>query len=210
MEMRLCRAQCGRALPFRKMLMIEMARLRLNLAGRRQSLRSFKLGSAGKAEPYRTVRRRSRKSFVYFAIFLLVFCCGCSQGARRKGMPKGAQAALDAAIEDIDAGRHEKLYKEAADEWRTASTLDQSKATFKTLRDKLGNVRTRDLQTAREEQTSTGPVSGHSLVVVYQTTFDQTRGTPPQPIKGMETFTMLERSGRWYLARYLVTSDALK
>ena len=145
---------------------------------------------------------------VVFSLALIL--AACNQGARRKGMPEGAQAALDAAIEDIDAGRYEKLYNEAADEWRKAATLDESKATFKMLHDKLGNVRNRELQTAREEQTSTGPISGHSLVVVYQTTFDQTRGTPPQPIKGMETFTLLERSGRWYLARYFVTSDQLK
>ncbi len=125
-------------------------------------------------------------------------------------MPTGAQATLDAALENIDAGRYEKLYNESADEWRTAATLDQSKATFKTLHDKLGNVRNRELQTAHEEQTSTGPVSGHSLVVIYQTTFDRTAGTPPQPIKGMETITLLEHGGRWYLARYFVTSDALK
>ncbi len=141
---------------------------------------------------------------------LLLISFACGQGARRNGMPTGAPAALDTAIEDIDAGRYDKLYQEAADEWRKASTLDQSKTTFKTLHDKLGNVRNRELQTAREEQTSTGPISGHSLVVVYQTTFDQTRGTTPQPVKGMETFTLLERRGRWYLARYFVTSDALK
>lgn len=125
-------------------------------------------------------------------------------------MPAGAQAALEAALEDIDAGRYEKLYHGAANEWREASTLDQSMATFKTLQDKLGNVRARELQTAREEQTSTGPISGHSLVVIYQTTFDHTAGAPPQPIKGMETITLLEHGGRWYLARYFVTSDQLK
>jgi hypothetical protein len=144
------------------------------------------------------------------AALLFLLSVSCSSGTRRNGMPAGAQAALDAAIEDIDAARYEKLYNEAADEWRQAATLDQSKATFKTLHDKLGNVRARELQTGREEQTSTSPISGHSLVVVYQTTFDQTRGTPPQPLKGMETFTLLEHGGRWYLARYFVTSDALK
>jgi hypothetical protein len=46
--------------------------------------------------------------------------------------------------------------------------------------------------------------------VVYQTTFDHTRGTPPQPVMGMETFTLLERGGRWYLGGYFLTSDALK
>jgi hypothetical protein len=140
----------------------------------------------------------------------LTLCCGRNQGTRRNGMPTGAQAVLDAAIEDIDAGRYEKLYNESSDEWRKASTLEQSQATFKTLRDKLGNVRNRELQTAREEQTSTGPVSGHSLVVVYQTTFDQNRGTPPLPVKGMETITLLEHGGSWYLARYFVTSNELK
>jgi hypothetical protein len=136
------------------------------------------------------------------AALLFFFSVSCSEGTRRNGMPAGAQTMLDSSIEDIDAGRYEKLYQEAADEWRTASTLDRSKATFKTLHDKLGNVRTRELQTAREEQTSTGPISGHSLVVVYRTSFEHG--------DGMETLTLLERSGRWQLARYFVTSDALK
>ena len=70
------------------------------------------------------------------------------------------------------------------------------------MRDKLGNVRTRSLQTAREEQTATAPVPGHSLVVTYQTSFE--RGD------GMETFTLVEHGGRWYLARYFVSSKALK
>ena len=133
---------------------------------------------------------------------LALIPAACNQRTRRNGMPAGAQAALDAAIEDIDAGRYEKLYNEAADEWRKAATLDQSKATFKTLHDKLGNVRTRELQTAREEQTSTSPISGHSLVAAYRTSFEHG--------DGMETFTLLERNGHWSLARYFVTSDALK
>ena len=135
------------------------------------------------------------------AALLFFFSVSCG-GARRNGMPAGAQAVLDSSIEEIDAGRYEKLYQEAADEWRKASTLDESKATFKTLRDKLGNVRTRELQTAREEQTSTGPISGHSLVVVYRTSFEHG--------DGMETLTVLEHGGRWYLARYNVSSTALR
>ena len=133
---------------------------------------------------------------------LILLLPSCREGIRRRGIPAGAQARLDSAIEDIDAGRNEKLYNEAADEWRREATLDQSKATFKILRDKLGNVRTRSLQTAREEQTATAPVPGHSLVVTYQTSFE--RGD------GMETFTLVEHGGRWYLARYFVSSKALK
>ena len=128
-----------------------------------------------------------------------VFSFACSQGVRRSGMPAGAQTVLDTSIEDIDAGRYEKLYHEAADEWRNDATLDESRATFQKLSDKLGRVRARNLQSVREEQTST---TGHSVVEVYQTSFE--RGD------GMETFTLLERGGRWYLARYYVTSSALK
>ena len=133
---------------------------------------------------------------------LVISCAACSQTARRSGMPAGAQAVLDASIEDIDAGRYEKLYQEAADEWRQSATLEQSEATLKTLHEKLGNVRVRDFETAREEQTSTAPIPGHSLIVLYQTSFE--RG------QGMETFALVEHGGRWYLARYFVSSTALK
>ena len=157
------------------------------------------------------MRRQSRTFFVYlFLLCLAMACLACNARVRRSGIPSGAQTALDAAIEDIDAGRYDKLYQEASDEWRAAATLEQSIETFKTLHDKLGNVRIRDLQSAHEEQTSTAPIRGHSLVIVYDLTFDRTVGSPPKPIKGMETFTLLEHDGRWYLARYFVTSSELR
>ncbi len=61
------------------------------------------------------------------AFALSLFCLACSRGIRRNGIPSGAQAVLDKAIEDIDAGRYEKLYHEAADEWRNDATLDESR-----------------------------------------------------------------------------------
>ena len=150
------------------------------------------------------VRRPPLRSGYCTALAVLVvlsvalILAACNQSLRRNGMPAGAQAALDAAIEDIDAGRYEKLYKEAADEWRRESTLDQSRATFATLQEKLGKVHVRNLQGVNEEQTGTA----HSVFVAYQTSFD--RGD------AMETFTLVERGGRWQLARYYVTSTALK
>src|SRR5437870_4554294 len=133
---------------------------------------------------------------------LIISCSACSQTARRSGMPADAQTVLDASIEDLDAGRYEKLYQEAADEWRQSATLEQSEATLKTLHEKLGNARVRNFETAREEQTSTAPIPGHSLIILYQTSFD--RG------QGMETFTLVEHGGTWYLARYYVSSTMLK
>lgn len=135
-------------------------------------------------------------------LLALSLFAGCHTGTRRSGIPAGAQAALDTAIEDLDAGRYDNLYQEAADEWRSQSTLEESKATFQTVRDRLGKAHTRDVQTAREEQTSTGPVPGHSVTVIYQTTFDRGEGT--------ETFTLIERGGKWALAKYYVSSSGLK
>ncbi len=133
---------------------------------------------------------------------LSLILAGCNTGIRRSSIPAGAQSALDAAIGDIDTGRYDTLYQEAADEWRSQSTLEDSKATFQTLHDRLGKARTRAVQTAREEQTSTGPIPGHSVTVIYQTTFD--RGD------GIETFTLIERGGKWALAKYYVSSSGLK
>ena len=133
------------------------------------------------------------------AALLLAFSTACSgEGVRRSGIPAGAQAVLDSAIEDINAGRFEKLYNEAADEWRSDASLDQSKATFQRLRERLGKPGVRNLQTAREEQTG----SGHSVIVIYQTAFEHG--------EAMETFTLVERGGKWQLAKYFVSSTALK
>src|ERR1051325_6729982 len=135
---------------------------------------------------------------------LLTLSCvfSCRQNTRRPGMPADAQTVIDTAIQDIDAGRYENLYNQAGDDWRKDSTLEESKAALQRVRDKLGRAQVRNLDTAREEQTGTAPVPGHSLVAVYQTQFE--RGD------AMETFTLIEHGGKWYLAKYFVTSTALR
>ena len=149
------------------------------------------------------MRRQSRTFFVYSVLLCLAIAyVACNAQVRRSGIPAGAQTALETAIEDIDAGRYDKLYQEASDEWRAQSSLEDSKATLQKLRGRLGNARTRTQEMAREEQTSTAPGAGHSVSVIYQTTFD--RG------EGIETFTLVERDGRWALAKYYVSSSGLK
>ena len=132
----------------------------------------------------------------------LVLSISCTRGERRGGIPADAQTVLDTVIEDINAGDYDKLYNAAADEWRRDTTLEESKATFERLREKLGRASVRNLQTAREEQTGTAPVAGHSLIAIYQTSFE--RG------HAMETFTLVERDGKWRLAKYFVSSTALQ
>ena len=147
------------------------------------------------------MKRVSSPALMVGLLTLSMLAWACQTGIHRGGIPAGAQAALDAAIEDIDAGRYDELYESAADEWKRQSP-EESKTTLQTVRDKLGRARTRDVQTAREEQTSTGPVPGHSVTVIYQTAFD--RG------EGIETFTLTEHNGHWALAKYYLSSSGLK
>ncbi|MBD0327627.1 MAG: DUF4019 domain-containing protein [Pyrinomonadaceae bacterium] len=122
----------------------------------------------------------------------------CALKANRDGIPPQVQATIDTTTSDIAENRYEKIYTEAAEEWRQAATLEQTSATFKTLKDKLGNVKSRSFHSATEQDET----DGHSFVISYKTSFDRA--------DGMETFTLVERDGRWLLARYFVNSDALK
>lgn len=144
-----------------------------------------------------------RLAFIYTLIVLvsvLNFACGVQ--TERRGIPAEVEAAVGTISDDIAAERYEKIYNEAAELWRQDATLEQSIATFKTLRSKLGAVENRTLQSATEQQNSGGPLKGRAYIVTYQTKF--------QNGEGMETFTLVERNGHWLLARYFVNSTALK
>jgi len=143
------------------------------------------------------------KGFQYSFIVivsLLSFACGLQ--TERRGVPADVEAAVGSINDDIAAERYEKIYNEGADLWRQDATLEQSTATFKTLRSKLGPVESRMLQSATEQQNSSGPLQGRAYIVTYRTKF--------QNGEGMETFTLVQRNGQWLLARYFVNSTALK
>ncbi len=136
-----------------------------------------------------------------FLIFLLALS-SCTLKASRGGIPPEAQSAIDSITNDIAAGRYEKIYAEAADEWRRTTTEQKAAEFFQTLKTKLGNVKSRSYLSATEQHASGGDIPGHSFVITYQTTFERA--------EGMETFTLVEREGRWLLAGYFVNSDALR
>ena len=147
---------------------------------------------------------RTRIHALIFAVcfFTFVFfttACGVDE---RRSLPPAAQAAIDAVTDDISAGRDEKLYDEAAAEWRANVSADENKKILERVRTRLGKVESRAFHSGKEQQNASGRLSGHALEVVYQTTFE--RGT------AMEKFTLLEREGRWLLAGYSVSSEALK
>src|ERR1700730_1180557 len=56
-------------------------------------------------------RIKKRGLLVLGGAVLLVLSLSCKQGVRRSGIPAEGQAAVDTSLEDIDAGRYEKLYQ---------------------------------------------------------------------------------------------------
>jgi uncharacterized protein DUF4019 len=143
------------------------------------------------------------KRFPYALILaaaLVSFACGLN--SERRTVPAEVESTINSVSDDIRAERYEKIYTEASDLWRQDATLEDSLATFKTLRTKLGEVENRTLQSATEQENSSGPLKGRAFIVTYRTRF--LHG------EGMETFTLVERNGRWQLARYFVSSTALK
>ena len=148
--------------------------------------------------------RGLRKEHLAQVLIGLVLFAGsaCGIQSERRGVPPQVEALVRGVGEDIEAERYEKIYQEAADLWKQESTLEQSVASFKTLNEKLGKVKSRVLHSATEQHNSGGVLQGEVFILTYQTEFEKGQA--------METFTLVKRDGRWQLARYFVSSTALK
>lgn len=144
---------------------------------------------------------RSQLWTLVLLVALLSFACASSNRGSQS-IPLEVESTVSSISEEIAAERYDKVYNDASELWRQDATLEESTATFKTLRKKLGPVESRMLQSATEQQNSGGPLKGRAYIVNYRTKF--------QIGEGMETFTLVERGGRWLLARYFVNSTALK
>jgi Protein of unknown function (DUF4019) len=144
----------------------------------------------------------SIRCFQYSLLILVAFAASSCNRSERRTVPPEVESAIGSVSGDIAAERYEKVYAEAADLFRQDATLEQTVSSFKTLRTKLGAVENRTLQSAVEQQNSSGPLKGRAYIVTYRTKF--------QNGEGMETFTLAERNHNWLLARYFVNSTALK
>jgi hypothetical protein len=141
------------------------------------------------------------------ALLVVVLNVACGVEQKRSGLPSGAQAAIDNITSDLSRGDYEKIYAEAAEEWRQTARPDASRAHLERIRSALGNVLSRAQLSAQERDnasggSSSGDLTGHTLTVSYNTKFERA--------DAIETYTLVERSGRWLLARYAVNSNALK
>ena len=137
---------------------------------------------------------------------LMFTLVACGVGQKRSGLPAGAQSSIDSITADIARGDYEKIYADAAEEWRQTASAEESRASLERVRTGLGNVLSRAPLGAQERErgsnSGSGDLAGHTLIVSYNTKYERA--------DAIETFTLVEREGRWLLARYAVNSNALK
>lgn len=145
------------------------------------------------------VRRRAVSIFVVCLWSSAVLSSGCAIDQRRNGLPAGAQSAIDDVTEEISAGNFNQVYAGASDEWRATVSAEENEKILARVRDRLGRVQSRIPIRATEEAQG---AAGHALQLSYNTKFERA--------DAVESFTLVEREGRWLLARYAVNSDALK
>jgi hypothetical protein len=131
------------------------------------------------------------------ALLLSSFACAVDQ--QRSGLPAGAQTVIDELTEQIAAGEFRQVYANASDEWRATVSAEENETILARVRDKLGRVQSRVPLSAKDQP---GGAAGHTLLVSYNTKFERA--------DAIESVTLVERQGRWQLARYAVNSDALK
>ena len=144
---------------------------------------------------------------ILFLALAFILSTACTVDERQSGIPQAAQETINLLTEDFAAGRYEKIYREAAEEWRARVTVEQSNEIFRTLKEKLGAIKERTFVSGRRQQTPTAELPANSLVIRYNTKFKREDGTETD---GMETFTLIERDGRYWLAGYSVNSNALR
>ena len=160
--------------------------------------------AGGRRQVVRT--RRLNLRLLTACCLLPTACCllfpACAVDDRRAGLPAGAQAAIDRLTEHYAEGRFAEIYAEAADEWRAAAAADQSRATLERARERLGRVVSRAPVRAAVQENAAAASGARTVSVNYNTKFERA--------DAHEAITLVEREGRWQLARYTVNSDALK
>jgi Protein of unknown function (DUF4019) len=153
------------------------------------------------------MRRRSGNGVPVLRVAILILISssvfiGCRMNTQRNRLPSEVESAINTVADDIAQERYDKVYDESSELWKQDVSKVQSAEILKTLRTRLGKVETRTLHSATQQQNSGGVLKGNVYVVTYQTKFELG--------EGMETYTLVDRDGRWLLARYLVNSTALK
>ena len=131
------------------------------------------------------------------ALILCAVAVGCSAPSN----PKAEQAALDAAsawLELLDEGRYIESWDETSELFKKVVTKDQWEESLKGIREPLGKVVSRKLNSAQYAEELPGVPDGQYVMLQYQTSLEFKKSS-------IESVTpMLDRDGKWRVSGYYI------
>ncbi len=129
-------------------------------------------------------------------VFVLLF-----SGCKSSSNPEAEQAAIKAAqnwLGLVDAGDYSKSWDEAAAFFKGAVPQDKWVEMAKGVRNPLGAMKTRQVQSSRYQTSVPGAPDGEYVIIQFQTSFENKESA-------VETVTpMRDKDGTWRVSGYYI------
>jgi hypothetical protein len=111
---------------------------------------------------------------------------------------KQAQAAAQAWLALVDAGKYQESWESASGFFKNAITQQEWRQQMQAFRQPLGKVISRKLKSAKYTKALPGAPDGEYVVIQYQTSFAKKKSA-------VETVTpMLDKDGKWRVSGYYI------
>jgi hypothetical protein len=137
-----------------------------------------------------------KKTIVIAVIMLLTLAC--SQQLRAGDREELAVAASNTWLKLVDGGSYTESWKEGAEYFRNAVTVEQWESSMKAFRKPLGRVISRRLNSKEYASSLPGAPDGQYVVIRYSTSFEK-------KASAIETVTpMKDTDGKWRVSGYFI------
>ena len=135
---------------------------------------------------------------VFSFIFVAAFALATAPLTAAPSEIKAATAGAERWAAQLDQSQYETTWASAAQIFKSAVTQAQWSQVISSVREPLGKVLERRLQTAELKTSLPGAPDGHYVVIQFQTRFENKK-------EAVETIVpMLEKDGQWRVSGYFI------
>ena len=111
---------------------------------------------------------------------------------------KAAIESAGAWLDLLDSGKYSESWEEAAEYVKALANKDNWQKTFQGVRQPLGKLVSRELESTRYTTSAPGAPDGQYLIIQYKTSFENKKSA-------IETVTpMLDKDGKWRVSGYYI------
>ena len=126
-------------------------------------------------------------------VVLMAVTAGCAQSDREAA----AQAAAQAWLAEVDAGRYDSSWAGAAELFKRQVSARQWRNAMERTREPLGNVTSRHIKNAAYTTSLPGVPDGEYVVLQFDTVF-------ANKASAVETVTPMLDGGQWRVSGYFI------